>query len=219
MISHDRKFIFIHIPKTAGTSLTARLRDHGIVLGGERNARSIYFRHATLQFIADSLGDEFENYFSFGVLRNPWDWCVSNYLFNRGMHKPYRVGTIYDVDDYTKGKGWNVPAEIMAMEFSAWLPWWLKTMRPRMLGMLMSRDGEILADEIFQVEQIEAAHDRICERLGLETAAPVPFVNRTRARGAAGYAQYYTDEIRDLVGSYFADTIALKGYRFEDGVS
>ena len=40
--------------------------------------------------IRDGIGeDAFSRAFKFGIVRNPWDWAMSNYLFNSGVHMPY----------------------------------------------------------------------------------------------------------------------------------
>ena len=67
MISHQHKCIFIHIPRTAGTSIEMFFR-----CGDEEskhfNARDIY------QSIDQ---DTWDSYFKFSFIRNPWDRVVS----------------------------------------------------------------------------------------------------------------------------------------------
>ena len=65
MISHDRKIIFVHVPKTGGSSITYTLRD----LFEHVSDRT----HETLW----DLCDRHNEYFKFCTVRNPWEMCVS----------------------------------------------------------------------------------------------------------------------------------------------
>lgn len=64
------QLLFIHIPKNAGSSISAWLVDHG-----GKHADQI--RHSSLQ---DSKLD-ISKFFSFCVVRNPWDRMVSLYMY------------------------------------------------------------------------------------------------------------------------------------------
>ena len=89
-VSHPHKTIFVHIPKTAGTSIEAVLgmhgakKDIGVVpyFNQELDQERLYGRqlqHLTAQAIRAALGNEslFRSYFKFAIVRNPWDRLVS----------------------------------------------------------------------------------------------------------------------------------------------
>jgi len=65
VIDHDKKFIFVHVYKTGGTSIEE-------ALGGKSNVSV----HERLENIIN-----WKDYFSFGFVRNPWDRAVSSYMF------------------------------------------------------------------------------------------------------------------------------------------
>lgn len=79
VIDHKRKFIFIHVFRTGGTSIDWAF--------GRRD------RHETHQKLETI--PNWEEYFSFGCIRNPWDRMVSAYMFLtksnkfRGSFKQY----------------------------------------------------------------------------------------------------------------------------------
>ena len=77
MISHKYKCIFIHIPKTGGTSIENAL------LGGKKQPTRI--KHKRAKDYLKQYPKEWKQYFKFTVIRNPWDWMVSWYYW-RGQN-------------------------------------------------------------------------------------------------------------------------------------
>lgn len=100
IISHGRKYIFPHIPKTGGTALTlaleARAMKDDILIGDtpkavKRRARikgvqssGRLWKHSRLTDIYGLVTqDEIEQFFIFTLVRNPWDMMVSYYHWLR----------------------------------------------------------------------------------------------------------------------------------------
>lgn len=93
MISHKYKCIFIHIPKCAGSSITEFFfpNFHFNIfkpdyenLFGWCPERKIHLQHATTkQLIETKLISKYEwdEYFKFTFVRNPWDRAVSDYFW------------------------------------------------------------------------------------------------------------------------------------------
>ena len=94
MISLQKRFLFVHIPKTAGNSIQSVLRDYsedqlvalrkeqdGIERFGLRNPKYKIKKHSTLSEYRDALGHEqFRDLYKFTCVRNPWDRMVSYYF-------------------------------------------------------------------------------------------------------------------------------------------
>lgn len=99
IISENKKFIFIHIPKTGGTSVTRSLEEclkyNDIVLGGTQygeKLQKIYkkqfgvSKHSLGIEIQDLVGQEkWEDFFRFSVVRNPYHRIFSNYTYSGKM--------------------------------------------------------------------------------------------------------------------------------------
>jgi hypothetical protein len=74
MINHKRKYIFIHIPKTAGVSVYEFLGNIK-----EQNHKTLFDYH-----------DYKDIYFSFAVVRNPWDRLISAYYYMKLGGRGYK---------------------------------------------------------------------------------------------------------------------------------
>lgn len=78
MINHKHKFIFLHIPKTGGTSIGRALQR---ACGIEEKYESFYIHYD------DLTEDMLKEYFVFTFVRNPWDRLVSNYRFQKNINE------------------------------------------------------------------------------------------------------------------------------------
>lgn len=209
MISHRKRFIFVHIPKTGGSSVAHALRRHGILLQYPQNWDSIYFKHAHASDLKRMMGDEFERYFRFTVVRNPWDWAVSSYAFNRGMHLPFLRHT--DLQE----TGW-IPEFSRDWAFKPWLRWWLDTVAPRQSTMITDAAGALLVHQVIRFEELSRLFPRLCLRLRVWPRR-LPHVNQTAGRDG-GYQAYYDEESRGWIAESFAEDIRRFGYGF-DGIA
>jgi hypothetical protein len=97
MISHKLKFIFIHIPKTSGNSLSLLLKDlinNGITCSkGNGNGEGIKvhcektkldIKHKNINYYNSLYGKNINNYFKFTIVRNPYDRILSFYFWKKG---------------------------------------------------------------------------------------------------------------------------------------
>src|SRR4051812_27766659 len=93
MISFQKRFLFVHIPKTGGNSIQSVLQEYsedevvtfreaqdGIGRFGLRNPKYDVKKHSKLSAYRDALGKEFRDLFKFTCVRNPWDRMISFYF-------------------------------------------------------------------------------------------------------------------------------------------
>ena len=93
LICHEKKILFLEIPKTGSTAIGSALNN---LLGKENTLHIIdrfdkkkysnCYRHCTIREVYKEF-PETKNYFTFCFVRNPWDIQVSQYFFNRDVLK------------------------------------------------------------------------------------------------------------------------------------
>jgi chondroitin 4-sulfotransferase 11 len=186
------KCIFIHIPKTAGTSVALALFGKGS-------------RHVPLFEYERANGWKFKRYFKFAFVRNPWDRLVSSYFFlKRGglneMDKRWADENLSGFDDFDSFvRGWITEDNIGT---------WLHFLPQH--HFICDDMLNIKVDFVGRVESMEADFAYVAKRLGC--MRPITTANKGTHRH---YSEYYSPETRDIVGQVYRNDIRLFGYRFE----
>lgn len=213
LINYRKRFIFVHVQKTAGTSmerlLLQRFPDTVQWLG----------RHVHASAGVEALGaDLWRDYFSFGFVRNPWERLVSWYAMIDGQrrrlpwHKRWRRAP-FDLGI------WNQVAR-KARRFEDFVARCTEICHDQgypmsfafnQLDYLADRDGRLLVDFVGRYENLQKDSARIFARLGLD-GATLPHENRWPHRP---YSACYDAATRQLLAERFRRDIAVFGYRFE----
>lgn len=211
LISHKHRFVFVHIYKNAGSSIRTALlpftyynaaHEWTLKLYQKARARPPLIlnpepcrnKHSKVPEIVEVIGKKtFDDYFSFAVVRNPWDWQVSlyNYMRKTPMHFQHALANVFP--DFPTYLRWRCSEEVRFQK-----------------DFIYSVDGRLLVDFVGRFETIDDDFRIICERIGIRAHLPVTNVSKTRP-----YQEYYTAELIDLVRKTFAPDIELFGYQFE----
>ena len=105
MISHKLKYLFIHIPKTAGSALALFLedslanevtvgysnqtgKDQNVYAACEINEDKKSIKHEPHEYFQGLYGDRLDDYFKFTIVRNPYDRMMSYHFW--GSNTEYR---------------------------------------------------------------------------------------------------------------------------------
>ena len=196
MINHKKKSIFIHIPKTAGTSISEALgepKDHAhlsIVDLIEAEAKKKFtFRPRRKRIV--------EKYFKFAFVRNPWDRMVSLYF------EKFQTGWLDGIsfEEYIENIFTN-PAIIskdpnLANHARPCIDW-------------ISKDGKIMCDFIGRFECLQSDFSHICENLSISDH----FLQNLRKRERAHYTTFYNENTQAIVEKYHRMDIDFFGYEF-----
>lgn len=211
IISPGRRFIFVHIPKTGGTSmalaLEARAHRDDILIGDTPKARKRraraealkakgrVWKHSNLTDIDGAFDvDTIGAMFCFTLVRNPWDRVVSYY-------------------HWLQGQGFDHPAVQIAkqLEFGDFLHHRLtmSTLIAWPYGRYMRTVDGVERGAFLRLEHLDQDIEPLVEHLGF--CPDMPHENKSE-RG--DYRRYYDNELRDLLGRLCAEDIARFGYEF-----
>jgi hypothetical protein len=114
MISHTKKFLFIHVPKTGGNSVSTALQTYTDIQFVAANSPKgfgvnenfwpidpVYgsIKHFSVEHWSTLLGESISDYFLFGTVRNPFDRAISTYFFMKQAMIQNRVPWLEDHSD------------------------------------------------------------------------------------------------------------------------
>jgi len=207
-VSHQ--FIFVRNWKTAGSSIREVLRHYQPFYRKNRYLEYLLrksegfspekFRlvpiHADARSIRGRVGHEvFDQYFTFGFVRNPWDWQVSLYFFILKKRRHYlhrRVSRFKTFDDYIK---WHVTDD--------------KSKRLQK-DFFSDAAGKIIVDFIGKFENLDKDFEIIQGKIGIPKV-PLPRINATTHRD---YRSYYSDTSAQLIADFYKEDNDYFGYQF-----
>ena len=207
LISESKQFVFVHVQKTAGTSLAQILAPHCLQPSRSRLNRIAsdlrlvdwrrhhFHRHDSLRRVQSVLPVAvYRNMFKFAFVRNPWSRLVSYYEFilrTKDHHRRDKVENLGGFDDFVE----------------------LFTGNPRrsQWSMLLDRDGKLGLDFVGRMENLDADINSLCQRLDIE-AASIPHRKKS---GNLAWRDYYTPRSADLVRQRWSAEIEAFGYSFE----
>ena len=196
MISHDKKCIFVHIPKCAGSSINQELRLKSLGFSG----------HAPASYHSEFLSD----YFSFTFVRNPYDRIVSAYKYFQKLKEGHRL--------YKRNKIISDVANKMPfVEFVNHVKDFQKLMT-REEGSFESgihfQSFSYFLDEpveyIGRFENIQHDYFNIMSRLNL----PLKNLPRTNSTNNSNYRELYIEESKNAVYNIYKEDIKEYNYEF-----
>ena len=206
IMSYLHKVIFVAIPKTGTHAVRQALREQmgpddqeQVGLFVEKKLptpelAALQHGHIRLQQLQPHMDTaQFDSFFKFAFVRNPFDRFVSYCSFIT------REGGEFDRD----------PRAVMRHFLFTAPPERHILFAPQHV-LVTGADGELLADEIGRVEQMQQSYDAMCTRIGIPSR-PLEKVNSSR-RG--DYRQYYDQQLIDGVAHRYARDLDLFGYQF-----
>jgi hypothetical protein len=212
VISHDKKCIFIHIPKCGGSSveeviwpdIKGRTEEDlwmGFVSQFENKYQTGGLQHLLGWQIREEVGsDIFDSYYKFTFVRNPWDRIVSQFAF---MQRRPDLMEYLGMNPDTEFKSY---LELIRLkEHVQWAP---------QVRFFLDQDGSILVDRIGRLESFDQDCSQVFAALGLKSSLLVGHSNRSTRQS---FQYYYSDsEAIEMVADIFSEDIEFLGYKFVD---
>jgi hypothetical protein len=231
MVSHKHKCIFVHIPKTAGTSIENILSDrpNGEIslprissvtnyreFTGWDNVNMYWLQHATMQQIHDDYIGDFRGYFKFAIVRNPWERTISDYIWIQktmnisGSVKSYLLLTdAFSILKIRDERYYRLDHTIPQYNF------------------LFDTDNNQLVDFIGRFENLQEDFNIVCDKIGIpqqqlaytkkqrdSTGRYTTISNESRKYVQKHYTEFYDEETNQIVAEKYAKDIEMFGYKF-----
>ena len=227
--SNSHSYIFVAIPKTGTSSVVSTLKKihktHGgslLLASGEIDheflekyqfnkalkGRTMRVKHLSALQLKYILGENYNRYFSFTLVRNPWARTVSQYHYchvdfmpskaEMAKRKPNRKFHQQSFDKWitNRWKLWKKNSAVYRSQHS----------------MIANKNRQVIIDYVGKLETIQDSLNHVCEQVDLPSQN-VAHVNKTKK---IHYSEMYTDKLRDMVHEMCSEDIEHFNYKFEN---
>lgn len=212
MILHkNEKFIYIHIQKTAGTSL------ENILINNYSSSLTTHWhgRHGHASSGIKEIGQkEWNNHYSFAFVRNPWDRMVSWYSMIQEAKKKLAP------NEQFKSSLWNSVID-NSYDFDSFLVNCTNIIQDRrssksfafnQVDYISDSKGKVIVSFVGRFENLSDDMRNILKQLNLDKEIKIlPKLNTSQHEH---YSNYYTDKTKDLIAKRFKRDIEAFDYCF-----
>lgn len=205
MVINDKfKFIFIHVPKAAGTSVMHVLR----ALEGNNNRLLANTKHETLSEFSINwrkrcrlmFNENPEEYFRFAFVRNPWSRMHSLYTYLKIMRPRHEIDSVKSFRHFL----------LQSRDPKSWING-LHSMRSQ-LDYFTTEDKFLEMDFVGHFEYLQEDLRNIELHIGADIK--IPHLNRPSS-AKSDYREHYDQEMVEIVSLRFKDDIEEFGYTFK----
>lgn len=225
-ICHEHRFVFLHVPKTGGVSVTQALRRAGLTFTFDRSVsvwpkvalhshngdlvrrlKAVYplntvsglrEPHLPASVLFDLAEPQAREYFTFTFVRNPWALVVSTYHYWVKVFAEHEELGRLDPDF----------PPLLDGDFSAFVRRYPMAATDQ-TAFISDEQGRSLANFVGRSERLYDDFETVCSRIGVTAT-----LRHENATEHGPYRDYYTGETRAIVARHFARDIAAFGYRF-----
>ena len=203
MIINSKKIIFIHIPKTAGSSITMSLKkytDDNIRQVSEKDflvtnekfrlfGETYNYKHATGIELESLYPNKFKAYYKFSVVRNTYERLISLLFWANGaFDRDLLISRIIANTNCNKSHS---------------RPWWPAT------RYLCDKQGRLMVNEIVHFTHLERFFNKLCRKYKLDAQ-----LKRLNVTHHSNYVNYYDPELRYIVSQYYEQEIKFFNFKF-----
>ena len=215
ILDNNNKFLFIHIPKTGGSTIKNSLicensnnqytslrqvieKSQPEKLITIDNEDRIINTHNSIYQISRSV--RIDNYFKFAFVRNPWDRIVSHYHYlvqYWDLSKSHPLTFMDWVLNSKSKKGRS----------------FLDSRFARITQFSFVSDGrtkELLLDFVGKFENLQQDFDKVCKIIDI----PSQKLNTINTSRHEHYTEYYNEDTKNIIGHHFRKDVKHFGYKF-----
>ena len=211
MISYKHRCIFVHIPKSGGSSINHQFlpikveRKH--LIGNYKSRFQPMewgLQHLRASYILGEVGyDIFSKFFKFSFVRNPWDKLVSQYFYTKSPQRHALrewIGITIDstFDEYIE-KVYN--ANPLVLQHPHWA---------RQYEFLYDTQGNQMVNFIGKFENLKEDYNTICTILKTKKSK-LPHYNQSVRNH---YTEYYNNKTKKMVEEVYIKDIETFQYKF-----
>lgn len=212
IISPGRKYIFVHIPKTAGTSLALALEGRAmkddIMMGDTPKAKKRrrrlkgvqasgrLWKHSRLCDIEGLVSAaDIQSFMTFTLVRNPWDRVVSYYHWLREQSFDHAAVAL-----------------AKQLEFGDFVlhPQTAQSLGATPFGSYMRLGPDEVPSLFIRIEDFAKDAQPLFDHLGFEIELPRVNCSDRQAR----YQEYYSPQTRQAIAEICQEDVARFGYEF-----
>ncbi len=195
----DAKVIFIHVPKSAGTSFKQSLYGSSRKLGHRRICEFYSYNPALAK-----------QFYKFGVVRNPWDRFLSAYTFLRHGKNTSKRDKLFVHDVLDKFDGFtdfveSLESYVVRRKVLSYVHF-----REQLYWICQPGDKTHALDQLGRFETLQKDVDEFYRTIRREPVV-LPHV---RQSDHASFRESYTLKTQKIIAEIYNADIALLGYEF-----
>ena len=195
IISHEYRYLFVEVPRTGSTAISAELREH---YGGE----SILKKHAYYSTFLSQASEDEKRYRVLSGIRNPLDDAVSSYSKFATRPRDYYSASRRNLRKHDIVNGEN-------MSFSDYLRRFYRFPFDHWTSTYHRQFAKIIRFENLQEDFADAIR-----LVGADLVRPLPQKNKTNRK--EDFASYYTKEDIERAVWIFGPYMQTWGYDFPE---
>lgn len=208
LISHKYKFVTIDIPKTGTRSLRETLLPIGIIdIIGSSDRSGRFYQHGSAESCSIALLDinkNFIDYYSFCVVRNPWDRYLSFFKYYKEIYETGAATSVPQKNqlEYSKSLFQNTTEKEILKKI-------IQTHNAQH-SYFMTTDQKILVNKVAQFQNLEMEFNSLCNKCGVLPIPKLKHKNKTTQK--INYKDIYDQELIDMVAE--KERIVIDKYNF-----
>ena len=199
IINKEKKYIFIHIPRTSGTNLYNCLSGKKY---DERGNGHIFARH-----IAKRYSSEFKEYYKFVIVRNDFErlysWWWNRKFLHKSVNVDFKAWLLRDSKGFSDfGRNW---------EFGN--AWNINSQQTSQLEWITNKRGRIIVDHIVRFENLKRDLKKLGKIIGEDfSKMPRYGINNPENMGSKYKKSVYDSEMIEFVEWHHWKSLEYFGY-------